>query len=513
MVSAITAADMVGFLGGAGKAALTEFLSRQRWFAAKSRGIRVLEIADWASLRRCPPLVLMLVNVDEDRYYVPLSAPSVAPDDPRRRIAQFQGHTICDAHWDPDFGRLLLEAIMSGANLAASSGRFLCRPMEASSGRLATDIGGLRVQPLEGEQSNTSLRFDRALFLKSFRRPQTGVNPDLEITHFLTSRTSFASAAPLMGWVDYQERDGRSATVSILQRFVDNQGDGWQYTLASLRALCEALEPGGEASSRPSAMAERALCRSAGDLMEQMRALGTVTGALHAALASDSSLPDFRPEPITRGDIARWREEIARGCELLSADVLVARSRVPAAAEPTLATLDGLSDRIGPMLDNLALLADGQTCKIRCHGDYHLGQVLKTPEAFLVIDFEGEPARPLPDRRRKHATLRDVAGMLRSFNYAVHAVARERATEGPAPLLEWLGRWEDAARRRFLDGYVTAVSKSAVRLVPTTAAALAQACAVFELEKACYEFRYELNNRPDWIAIPLAGISRLLTSE
>jgi trehalose synthase-fused probable maltokinase len=172
--------------------------------------------------------------------------------------------------------------------------------------------------------------------------------------------------------------------------------------------------------------------------------------------------------------------------------------------------LEHAGSRIGQVLGNLRLLVDGQTRKIRCHGDYHLGQVLKTADAFLVIDFEGEPGRPLDERRLKHSALRDVAGMLRSFNYAVHTVARERAGAGRASLLAWLECWETIARRAFLDGYAAAASKSPVRLVPPAEEPFAQACAVFELEKAGYELRYEINNRPDWIPIPLAGIARIL---
>jgi maltose alpha-D-glucosyltransferase/alpha-amylase len=505
-----TSADEIArFLAGPGKAALAEFLSRQRWFAAKARGIGAVSLEDWAPLRPPDPPLLVLLNVDGDRYYVPLSATPRPPNDVRRRVAQCGELTICDAHWDPDFARLLLQAIASSATLVGSSGRFWCRPMEPWSGPPAGDIASGPVRPLEGEQSNTSLLFDRALILKSIRRPQDGINPDLEITRFLTSRTTFPDAAQVAGWIEYAHREAPAATIAVLQHFVENTGDGWEYMLAGLRHLCEVRERDGEIGVRPSAAAARGPCGRADDLVEQIRALGTVTGGLHAALASDSSLADFRPEKITDTDVSRWRTEIIGDAERLYAELAVARASVDT-LEPALSALDRLAERTGDVVRNLQVLADGQTCKIRCHGDYHLGQVLKTANAFLVIDFEGEPARPLAERRRKHAALRDVAGMLRSLNYAVHAVARARAAEGRAPLLGWLGPWEAAARRAFLDGYVAAVSNSPVRLIPGDAAQLAQVCAVFELEKACYELRYELNNRPDWIAIPLAGISRIL---
>jgi maltose alpha-D-glucosyltransferase/alpha-amylase len=509
-MSAPSPADVIGFLAGPGAAALGEFVARQRWFAAKARGVRALGLEDWAPLRSVPPLVILLVNVDGDRYCVPLSVASSPPADARPRVARLGAETIYDAHWDPDFGRLLLAAIASGAILAGVTGRFCCRPVEPWDAPSAAEIAAMPVRPLAGEQSNTSLVFDRALILKSIRRPQAGINPDFEIAHFLTTRTGFPHAARLYGGIDYADRAGGTATVAVLQRFVENAGDGWAYTLAGLHRLCESIERDGEPVAPLRGSAERHVVGLAGDVIAPVRTLGVVTGQLHAALAADPSLPSFSPEPITGDDAERWRRGIALDFELLRSDLEAARSRLPAAAEPAPSLLEHAGSRIAQVLGNLRLLVDGQTRKIRCHGDYHLGQVLKTADAFLVIDFEGEPGRPLEERRRKHSPLRDVAGMLRSFNYAVHTVARERAAAGRAPLLGWLEWWETVARRAFLDGYVAAAAKSPVRLVPPAARHFAQACAVFELEKAGYELRYELNNRPDWIPIPLAGISRIL---
>ncbi|HEX6082390.1 MAG TPA: alpha-amylase, partial [Methylomirabilota bacterium] len=164
---------------------------------------------------------------------------------------------------------------------------------------------------------------------------------------------------------------------------------------------------------------------------------------------------------------------------------------------------------IGRVTDALGALAG--TVKIRSHGDYHLGQVLKTPDGFAIIDFEGEPARPLAERRARQSALRDVAGMLRSLDYAAHAVAFGLAPAERAAALRVLTLWEDAARRAFLAGYREAVAESPAPLVPSSEKALLAACGAFELEKACYELRYERDNRPDWVAIPLAGIRRLLT--
>ena len=183
---------------------------------------------------------------------------------------------------------------------------------------------------------------------------------------------------------------------------------------------------------------------------------------------------------------------------------------MPPADRAALESLLAARPRIERAAEDLALLADGTAHKIRCHGDYHLGQVLKTAESFVVIDFEGEPARSVDERRAKQCPLRDVAGMLRSFDYVVHAALAARPEAGRARLRPALEAWKRLAVRAFLSGYMMEAGKSPERLLPRSPEAVRRACAVFELEKACYELRYELNNRPDWISIPLAGISRLL---
>jgi trehalose synthase-fused probable maltokinase len=240
-----------------------------------------------------------------------------------------------------------------------------------------------------------------------------------------------------------------------------------------------------------------AVARRPDPLLDDVRLLGAITGGLHAALASDAGDPDFRPEPIGRDDVRRWADEITRE---LAAPIV--REQLPAGLGPVAVTVA----RTLAALDDLS----GLTVKTRVHGDYHLGQVLKTPDGFAIIDFEGEPARPLAERRQKQSALRDVAGMLRSLDYAAHAVAHGRAESERTGALAALTAWEAAARDALLGGYREAVARSPVPVAPADAGALRAACAPFELQKAVYELRYELDNRPTWVAIPLAGISRIL---
>jgi maltose alpha-D-glucosyltransferase/alpha-amylase len=210
--------------------------------------------------------------------------------------------------------------------------------------------------------------------------------------------------------------------------------------------------------------------------------------------------PDFAPEPVTREDVARWAADIRRDAEAAIRPGAAGEAPGPGGAGP--AGIARAVDALGALIG---------TVKIRSHGDYHLGQVLKTPDGFAIIDFEGEPARPLAERRARQAALRDVAGMLRSLDYAAHAVAFGLPDAERAAALGALTAWEEDARGAFLAGYREAVAGSPAPLVPSSEGALLGACGAFELEKACYELRYERDNRPDWVAIPLAGIRRVLT--
>ena len=466
-------AAVIALLSGPGTSDVARFLTRQRWFAAKTRGVETVAVLDWAVLDPVVPLVLLLLAVDGDRYYVPVSISADAP--PEAALARAGSVAVVDAHDDPRFGRRLLATIAAGRTVEGRSGRFHFRPTPGWV--FPADPDAAAVRPLGAEQSNTSVRLGEFV-LKSLRRPTPGLNPDLEIVRFLTTRTAFRDVPRLAGFVEY-EGAGEPATIAVLQEFVPNRGDGWAHVVSAL------ADRGAVVRRRPD------------PLIDELRQLATVTAGLHAALASDGTDPAFRPEPVTAEDVARWREDIVR--DLAGGEV---RRR--------LAELTGEA-AVRVTLDALTALP-GEVARIRIHGDYHLGQVLKTPSGFAIIDFEGEPARPLAERRRKESALRDVAGMLRSLDYAAHAVAFGGPEGDRAARMEALTGWESEARRAFLDAYHTAAASSPAPLAPRDPAALERACAPFELQKACYELRYELDNRPDWVAIPLAGISRLLGS-
>ena len=309
---------------------------------------------------------------------------------------------------------------------------------------------------LGGEQSNTSVALGDALVLKHFRRLAEGVNPEAEMTRFLTEHTSFRHTPRLAGHLEYRDDAARPTTLAVAQELVADARDGWQWVLEQL------AEPPRAAAA-----------------MTALRRLGQRTGELHRALASDPHAPAFAPEPITAADVAGWTESVI--AQLSAARAALGGDAVP--VDPG-AVRRGLAPMIG-------------RGKIRHHGDFHLGQTLYRPAAgdWMIIDFEGEPLRPLDERRRKHVALRDVAGLLRSIDYAAVS-APGAASAGPA--------WQADAARAFVEGYRRAAG--AAPFLPDSDAGLRDVVAVFELEKAAYEIVYEANNRPDWIAILKRGL-------
>jgi trehalose synthase-fused probable maltokinase len=368
-----------------------------------------------------------------------------------------------DALADPRHVRELVHMIRGGASVSAGEGVLEFRALEGFAG-LGTELSSARL--VTSEQSNTSIVFDEELILKVFRRLEPGVNPELELLRFLTER-DFPNIARLAGWYAYVGRP-LETTLGVLQEYVRGALDGWELALDELEQ-----EP------------ERFLTR--------LKRLGQVTGAMHSVLGTEAGDPNFAPEDPSAESLA-----------LLTATVDEEISRIFFELPEGVEALDPIRGHGEEVRESLALLSHagsfGKT--IRMHGDLHLGQTLWSPDTgdWVLIDFEGEPARSLAERRRKRSPLRDVAGMLRSFAYAVSAVEIVRGRPAPEG-------WEQRARDEFLAGYLDTVDPS---LLPVGESSFARLLTVFELEKAVYELRYELNNRPEWLHIPVAGILRML---
>lgn len=421
---------------------LAEWLARQRWFATKTQRIGTVTIDDVVPFAAA---AITIVVVDHgggaaDRYVLALGPASGAG-----------AAEVSDRFDDPVFCRAVLDVVAGGRPVHGESGVLEAVRTGAFPASLPP---GLAVRRIGGEQSNTSIVFGDLAIMKVFRRLADGVNPEAEVTRFLTERSRFAHAPRLYGQLEYRRRDGGMATLAVVQELIPGARDGWEWLLGELSA------------GRP--------------VLDVIRRLGNVTARLHHALAEGTDDPAFAPERITDADLSAWGAAVRDQFDRARAALDDARSVPP----------------LPDLTEALAGLRDLQ--KIRLHGDLHFGQTLRRADGdWVIIDFEGEPLRPLAERRLKHAALRDVAGVLRSLEYAA---ASARPPGGEA----WSEAWRREAAEAFLGGY-RAVSADA-SFVPTGDAAFRRALAVFEVEKAAYEVVYEANHRPDWIAIPRRGL-------
>jgi trehalose synthase-fused probable maltokinase len=436
---------------------------------------------------------------DRERYCIPVAPPGAGQE------------PFVDAMADPGFCLALVEAIRAGATLAGARGAFRFTATPALAEVLPTTPRECR--PVGAEQSNTSMVYERRAILKLLRRLESGPSPELELTDFLTRQAAFPGAPRLAGAVAYEADGAEPVTLAVLHEFVPNQGDAWTATQERLAEYyAAAIEGRGEESPDP--VFARAL--AAAEAHEAAR-LGALTGRLHRALASAPPNHPLAPQPITAADIATWVEQmlaqLSRATEALAAGL----PRLPPALREVAQRVVGSGTRLGDGLRGLDSLATGGVVKVRVHGDYHLGQLLRTADGFTVLDFEGEPARSLAERRAKQCVLKDVAGMLRSFAYAAQVALGRRLEASPhdARLAErlrpWAEAWEGGMRTAFLDAYLGEVARAGgPMLVPAEREGIDRALHAYELDKALYELAYELALRPAWVSVPIAALERAI---
>jgi trehalose synthase-fused probable maltokinase len=423
-----------------------EWLAAQRWFRGKSRRLERVELLDAAPLGDSLGWLLVLGATDTAGEVARYLVPAVSDGDLFREPRDGEGV------W-----RRLAGLTLDGGEIEGARGRWLFTPTEAAREVVPTGAGALAALAegrLGVEQSNTSIAFGERQFLKVYRLLEPGGNPEVEMNTFLT-RVGFREAPVLLGSASYVV-DGEPHSADMLQELVASTGDAWNWVLGRLAAA-----PDGPAEA-----------------IGGLARVGRLTAALHAALASHPDEPAFPSRRATAEELSGWgaaaERQLSGALGVLSAET---RPRLAAIAPRIAARFEAISAITGVRVS-------------RIHGDYHLGQLLRTATGFTVIDFEGEPARPLAERRAPASPLRDVAGMLRSLDYAAHASAPEEAR--PDERQAWLR----GARAAFLDGY-GAVSPEDEPLL-----------AAFELEKACYEIVYEANNRPNWTWLPLEALER-----
>ena len=476
---------------------LARWLVTRRWFGAKGRPpaqAHITEVipVEWGGDRAVVTRLLTTSKTGaEQSFQLPLVARAGEPHDEgaagavlaRVEAGREQG-VLMDALEDAGFRARLGAALGEGAAFEGDGARWTIAPV-------GTPTRGLDALPSDvsrAEQSNSSVRFGDRAMLKLFRRLEHGENPDVEIGTFLTTRTTFKHTPSVLGVIHYGDAAGASYVTGMLSRFVVGARDGWAIALDEARA---ALRSGrGDGATVFASEASH---------------IGRMTRDLHAALASSPDTPGFRTDPVSLGDAEQWegaaRLAIEDALTLLGdrADTLPKPHQAMARAiagrrAAALARLDDVAARVRSSLES----GGGSALrKTRHHGDYHLGQLLRGEKGvWFIVDFEGEPSRPLSERRALSSPLRDVAGMLRSFAYAAATAAAERGALGVDARTEIAAaRWERDVRAAFLAGYDASDDDPLV--------------ALFEMEKLFYELRYELNNRPEWVWIPLRGIARL----
>ena len=526
--------DWMSVLEGNGRRELEEsllqgYVARQRWFGGKTRTISCVRIEDWAIFNQgISALVLAEIQYAEggsDNYLLTLgllfgkAAEVLREESPNAvitRVTSLEGDGVLhEAIFNDTASEALLALISSSSEFPSRQGMIRGLPSSA----LPQLMGSEHVTARRGsaEQSNTSLLFGDKLIMKLFRRQQPGPNPDTEIGRYITESTHFTHIAPFGGSIEYRRQGQEPSTLAMLQGLVSNEGDGWQWTLDELDRYYEAsaarnFSQAGVARGPVGLLTlaqapETEFAREhVGSYLDAAALLGRRTAELHLALASPTPNPAFAPEPLHLADIDLLREELIAHAANAFAALKENVARLP----------DNVLEKAGLVLSRKSLVFDRfrqlsaveiHALRTRIHGDYHLGQVLRSKGDFVILDFEGEPARSLVERRTKQSPLKDVAGMLRSFSYAAFSALMKYSSRRPEDferLEPWAQLWEQSVASAFLRTYCE-VAKG-VDVVPSEPVLFQQLLEAYVIDKAFYELVYELNNRPTWVLIPLIGI-------
>ena len=504
---------------------LPRYVQTCRWFGSKARTVRNLKvieqpaIADDADAAQIWFVEVNYLDAPTETYVLPVkiasgdAARAISQTAPHAIIARFEGNgedILFDATWDAECRSRLFDTIVKRQTMKGRAGELVGTTAKAFEADLSALPGNSQV--MGTEQSNSSMLFDNKFFLKLYRKIEDGVNPDVEITRFLTEHTKFPNVPAFVGAIEYRRPKAEPTVVCLLQSAVTNEGDVWSLTLDAVgryyeRVLGRKADLQNEIAP-PGALLDELF---GGVYPEKMKLLGQRTGELHLALASYPDDPAFRPEPFNamaqRSVYQNMRASLRRAFTLLEKKLCDLPATFRDEAKEVLSAEHEVLAREKRLLDRRTNAA-----KIRIHGDYHLGQLLYTGKDFVILDFEGEPARPLSERKLKRSALRDVAGMMRSFQYAAYSALWQPAMrKEDVPFLErWADLWYRHMGSVFLQSYLETTG-SAI-FIPHNSEDLQIMIEAYLLDKAVYEIGYELNNRPSWVVIPVRGIKHILKS-
>ena len=493
---------------------LPAHLARTRWYPERSP--KAIEAKLTSAIPFCDigdnrPWLAFFATTQRNvttRYVLPMQIEWVRFDreryNPRALAAVRQGAregTLLDVATDPIFIALLLHNLRNSLTVEEEGARLEFRPTSKLSEQPFKQPQNIRA--VETEQSNSTALVDGDYVVKIYRKLQPGINPEIEVGRFLTEIAGYANTPALLGSIELVEGEQKSA-IAIVHAFVQNQGDAWTVTSAYLDRFVDEhklLANGAEVSQSEEQV----------PYLRYMSQTGRRVAEMQMALASRDDIVDFKPEKTTADDIRLWISEIVARAEIVFEGLLTRRNAAKesdrALIDQMLAMRAGLRDRLTALLpENI----DG--LKIRHHGDFHLGQMLVVADDIFIIDFEGEPRRPIDERRRKAPAARDVAGLIRSIDYSVTAALERAVKVNPdetGRLAMALEGWRERATSAFVDAYRDTVTDA--RLWPGDAAAAEGMLNFFLLEKAFYEIEYELAHRPDWLRVPLAGTLRILS--
>ena len=522
---------------------LPDVVRARRWFGSKARHIRSARIVESIPIPfESTTAVLLHIQLEygagsPETYALPITAAfheeaaRIQEGLPQAVVASITiqkdgrdlGGVLYDALWNQGFARAILDAIGHESRFVGITGSLQASSTGAFADLVPADVA-LAPAVLNAEQSNTSVAYSGRVMLKLYRRLVPGTNPDLEIGRALTAM-KFPYVAPVAGALEYRQGSGEPMTVALAQGFIRNDGDAWQHSLNALdryfMRVAKDTRRGREAPTVHTPLLELAQDEypaAARELiglhLQSAERLGQQTAELHVALSQVPDDPAFTPEPL---DAAYRDTRYAAMIQLARGTLALLREREACLSADQRILARRLLNLASTIEEKFAEFRDLRTSvpRIRCHGDYHLGQVLCAGSDFVIIDFEGEPARPIEARRMKHPAVLDVAGMIRSFHYAGFAYLEGKlaniavaSREWPEQCASWAQYWCDWTGAAFLKAYLRTMARGQV-----WPPAQDEARCLFEaysLEKVIYELNYELNNRPDWVEIPLRGVMQIL---